>query len=320
MVKIMTSHEYRFKLYLKGYKVARNLYAEVGKTILYGPNAAGKTAIMEAIAYILSPTANRIGDKELITINGIHEDFEIKIKLANGEIALEYKHPFFEVRSFLKTEYEHIPSEYEGKSIDDEGMTSYIKRLLGISGAGLKGKIAWIDSSILYISGLKSYDYLKYHQELQLPIISSALEIVERIEEDIYQILPISRIFTDGYDIYVKHEEYGKWISFQNLSYGERKAIAIIFAANLADAIFIEAFEAGLHADLIVDLINYLSKYDKIIIIESHLGLVVAQGVARKWMAYYLEDGRTLKEIKELNQLRDAELYKREIEAMAFSI
>ena len=110
MVKIMTSHEYRFKLYLKGYKVARNLYAEVGKTILYGPNAAGKTAIMEAIAYILSPTANRIGDKELITINGIHEDFEIKIKLANGEIALEYKHPFFEVRSFLKTEYEHIPT------------------------------------------------------------------------------------------------------------------------------------------------------------------------------------------------------------------
>jgi len=34
--------DHKFKLYLKGYKIAENLYANIRKTILYGPNSAGK--------------------------------------------------------------------------------------------------------------------------------------------------------------------------------------------------------------------------------------------------------------------------------------
>jgi len=257
---------------------------------------------MEAIAYVLSPEVNKIGGKELIALDGIRDDFRIIIEVNDNKIELRRSKEFFKLE----------PINYEGSRIDDISMISYLRELLEKSGLHTE-KIAWIDTSTLYISNIGEYNFERSDMNSPIPLVK---EIIENVEEIAYELLSISRIFTEAGKIYVKKRN--EWILFNQLAYGERKALTIITAINLADVIFLEAFEAGLHADLIVDLIDYLTKSDKIVVIETHLGLIVTQGVSKGWTAYYIEDGRTIKEISKLAQLRDVNLYRREIEAIRF--
>jgi len=65
-----------------------------------------------------------------------------------------------------------------------------------------------------------------------------------------------------GYALKVFYEpEFKKeWISITSLSYGERRALAMLLAINMADLVILEGFEGGLHFDLAIELLDKIEQ------------------------------------------------------------
>ena len=103
----------------------------------------------------------------------------------------------------------------------------------------------------------------------------------------------------------------GTWIPVELLGYGERRAIALMLAYKYSDLIIVEGFDAGLHADLAVYLLNKLS--DKNVIVETHMGVLLNTALENRWKVYYVYDGEA-KEVTRENIL-SLDLIRREIES-----
>ncbi|ABO07716.1 AAA family ATPase [Pyrobaculum calidifontis] len=83
----------------------------------------------------------------------------------------------------------------------------------------------------------------------------------------------------------------GRWIDVQTLAYGYRRALAMLIAARRADVLLVEAFEAGLHYDLAVDLIQVLKETSALVIAESHLMATLKAALDAGWRVYYVDGG-----------------------------
>jgi len=93
----------------------------------------------------------------------------------------------------------------------------------------------------------------------------------------------------DVYGNQVKVE--GKWIEIQTLAYGYRRALAMLVAARRAEVLLVEAFEAGPHYDLAVDLIQVLKDAGALIIAESHIMATLKAALDAGWRVYYVDGG-----------------------------
>jgi len=140
-------------------------------------------------------------------------------------------------------------------------------------------------------------------------------EIFRKILRD-YVSDPEQKIeFEDFYYDSVRINE--KWIPFKNLSYGQKRFLALnlimeLLKSNLIDVGLIEDFDASLHVDFIVNFIENFPK-DKSILIETHSAIALVKAFKQGFNVYYVAGGKVMK-ISDLK--RDAPLLSRELEVV----
>ncbi|BDB98697.1 AAA family ATPase [Saccharolobus caldissimus] len=108
-----------------------------------------------------------------------------------------------------------------------------------------------------------------------------------------------------------------KWIPFKNLSYGQKRFLALnlvieLLKSDLIDIGLIEDFDASLHVDFIVNFIENLPT-DKSILIETHSAIGLVRAFKQGFNVYYVAGGKVNK-ISDLR--RDAPLLSRELEVV----
>jgi hypothetical protein len=108
--------------------------------------------------------------------------------------------------------------------------------------------------------------------------------------------------------------QHDVWIPITSLSYGERKVIAMLLVASMADMIVVEGFEGGLHFDTAIDLLDTLEDYKKHVIVETHMGIIITAGLKKGWNVYYVSRGGVVKLTKE--NILETSLFEEEAEAL----
>jgi hypothetical protein len=85
-------------------------------------------------------------------------------------------------------------------------------------------------------------------------------------------------------------EHGGKWVKVVNMPYSYRRIIAMLYALEKCDVVFIESFDSGLHMVTTKRLIDYISdEYKgKVVVVEAHHTPAVVFGVQRGWAIYYV--------------------------------
>lgn len=120
-------------------------------------------------------------------------------------------------------------------------------------------------------------------------------------------------LILEGRVYYDVAEVGGEWVPIENLSYGQRRFLAIRSALLSGDFVFVENFEAGLHVDYVVRLLETAINMDNVVVLETHSGLVLKMAMRRGFKLYKVEDNH----IKEIADLSESALFKRELEYLA---
>jgi hypothetical protein len=310
-----------FKLEVSNFRVLRSANIEVkrGINILYGPNGAGKSSIIYAL---LSQTGIQDG-KELdlesklkpfpqTTIRVIQEDSRLRLEYDNGE----YKCSYVE--------------DDKVKSVSSEsilGVGQCYRRFWHTLGVY---RITWIAGDIVRmfdVFGSLSSILLKYYEDVinmnvnlwdrdgwfnltQVPLMDFGGRLPRNLLNDIASLTDVSYMHR-GHAL--KPLNGGEvWVPITSLSYGERKTILLLLAAYYSDMVVVEGFEGGLHFDLAVNLLDTLEDYNKYVIAETHMGILIPVGLKRGWNIYYVSDGEAVKVTKE--NIFEIELFRRELE------
>jgi hypothetical protein len=139
--------------------------------------------------------------------------------------------------------------------------------------------------------------------------------LVYSISDDMRSLLDIGYLH-GGYALKMPRtpEEEFRWIPIVELSYGERKVIAMLLVASMADVVVVEGFEGGLHFDLAIDLLDTQEDFEKYVLVETHMGVLVTTGLKKGWNVYYVSrDGVTR---LTMDNIFETELFKDEAEAL----
>jgi len=112
-------------------------------------------------------------------------------------------------------------------------------------------------------------------------------------------------------------------IKKHKFSHGIKRALLILYTIMNSDVIFIEGFENNLHIDLLRKLFEYIDdicKNDniyrsKIVVIETHNSFLLKLGVLKGWSVYYI-DRNMIKKLNKTEDLRDLEIFRREVESI----
>jgi ABC-type polar amino acid transport system ATPase subunit len=105
------------------------------------------------------------------------------------------------------------------------------------------------------------------------------------------------------------------WISIRNLSYGQKRRLAIEAALATGDFVAIENFEAGLHVDYVADIIKQMADANSAVVLETHSGLVLRLAMRYGFNMYYVEPAKQSVKLKRIERLDDTELFQRELSA-----
>jgi len=302
---------------------------ELGKvTILYGPNAAGKTTVARAIEDAIK-LMNNISIECGKLMELIKYDTKVgRMTLNDYEVSLERSEGFENVNVVIKRGAETLHS-------GGCGVGMYSTYLTGLHIAGDLGvdSLAWVgynDVRLInvgsenpltltdllkpsliggYISRSASYTKIASDYNRYLMDVNDALELVVNgrleLQED-------KVLFYDG-DYYYE---------LDHVAEGIKRAALIITVKALAERLrglgrspimFVENFESALHVDYVKSLLDELSKGNVPVIVETHSGFAIKYG-ARKmeegegWRVYIIEDGNAF------TDLTKSELFKRERE------
>ncbi len=283
-------------LEISNFRVVRKADIKVkrGINILYGPNAGGKSTIIYALLATMGIGVRNNILKRKLALNGlngiieiIHGDNYIKFDAKEGEYSCRTK----DMEESYKSKVDFTWEPYI-EVVD--GMRCYLKfwKEVGVRRVGYM----FGDVMVVYNVGEEgSPSTLKVDEEtvtLRLDNIwdeemwaqfTSKPHFYEELYESVRWLTDI-RYLHGGYAL-----KGDKWIPVELLSYGERKTLALLLASKYSDLIVVEGFEGGLHIDLALDLLSQLE--DKIVIVETHMGVVVGKGFERNWNIYYVENG-----------------------------
>jgi hypothetical protein len=320
------------KLILENIGPIKSAEIELGRvTILYGPNAAGKTTVARSIEYLIK-LMNNIGVECSELMELINYGAKAgRIVLNDYEVSLERTEGFEKVNVTIKRGAETLHSGGCGAGVHSTGL--HIASDLGVD------SLAWvryIDAKLINIglpepentltltdlpkpsliktlikrlSGSASYTKIASDYSRYLMDVNDALELVVngRLELQENEVL-----FYDG-DYYYE---------LDHVAEGIKRAALIITVKALAERLrglgrspimFIENFEPALHVDYVKSLLDELSKGNVLVIVETHSGFAIKYG-ARKmeegegWRVYIIEDGNAF------TDLTKSELFKRERE------
>ena len=288
----------KIELEVRNFRVVKSarVAIEPGINILYGPNAGGKSTIIHALLSLMdirgSDLAGRLslsGEAEIaVSRNSAYVKFsrgKYSCKSSEGGGVVEGS--VDEVSSCLREFWENVGVRTVGYMWGDTLIVNSVAGSKVMVEAG--GRSVELSLNVWDLRGWKK--------------LSSLPQVFNGIIEDVRDLTDVSYLHS-GYA-----RRRGTWIPVELLGYGERKAIALMLAAKYSDLIIVEGFEAGLHTDLAVYLLNKLS--DKNVIVETHMGVLLNTALENRWKAYYVHNG----EAKEVTRENILSLVKNEIES-----
>jgi hypothetical protein len=303
-------------LKIRNFRVVREADIEVkrGINILYGPNAGGKSTAIYALLATMGIGGGILERKLALdgAVEVTHEGNYVKyVRLDEREGRYSCK------AKGMEKPYERKVDTIQELHIEDiDGVQCYLKfwEEVGVRRVGYM----FGDKIIVYnVGGRGSFSTINVAKET----VTLKLDDIWREEvwaqftskPHFYKELYVSIRWLIG--VRYLHGGYAlkgdKWIPVELLSYGERKTLALLLASKYSDLIVVEGFEGGFHIDLALDLLSQLE--DKIVIVETHMGVVVGKGFERKWNIYYVENG-VANRISSLSDLLKTELIQKEAE------
>jgi hypothetical protein len=299
-------------LKIGNFRVVKEADIEVkrGINILYGPNAGGKSTIIYALLATMG-----IGNENLkrkLALDGIieviHEGNYVMYRLDKREGRYSCKAKDMERPYELK-----VDTIWEPYIEDIDGVQCYLKfwEEVGVRRVGYM----FGDEVVVYNVGgsTSSIDVDGESVPLRLNVWDKQAWAQFTGKPHFFD--GLYRSISWLTDIKYLHGGYAlkgdEWIPVELLGYGERKTLALLLASKYSDLIVVEGFEGGLHIDLALDLLSQLE--DKIVVAETHMGVVVGKGFERKWNIYYVEKG-VANRVSSLNDLLKTELIQKEAE------
>jgi hypothetical protein len=302
---------------IRNFRMVREADIEVkrGINILYGPNAGGKSTVIYALLATMGiGVENNILKRKLAldgTIEAIHGGNYVRFDMRDKKYSCKTKG--------MKEPYElKVDTTWESYTyievVDRAQCYLNFWEEVGVRRVGYM----FGDKVIVYNVGrwgsTNSIDVDGESVSLELQSIwdkqvwaqfTGKPHFYEGLYESIRWLTGI-RYLHGGYAL-----KDDRWIPVELLSYGEKKTLALLLASKYSDLIVVEGFEGGLHIDLALDLLSRLE--DKMVIVETHMGVVVGKGFERNWNIYYVENG-VANRISSLDDLLKTELIQKEAE------
>jgi len=292
-----------------------------GFTVLYGPNASGKTTVARALRLLALMNMGVANAEELMElINRVKRE---------GRIVYEDDGSVLEISCVL---------EERGARLKFGGVPGGERRVYANDRLGRTDRpridMFWILHNSVTLYGIKAQEGRPY--ELADLLASSTLrglvgegkaqgEFLDFYEEFLAEVNKYLEAFSGHALEYRDRLYFRRGIHFFHPSWvaeGVRRMALIIATALLAEAVaegatpvvYVEEFESSLHVDYLELLIEFLRRRSAAVVAETHSGFVLRRVYETKSkgdMWYYIfEDGTVYTEIK------DSKLFKREIAAM----
>jgi hypothetical protein len=302
-------------LKIRNFRVVKEADTEVkrGINILYGPNAGGKSTVIHALLATMGigVESDILGRKLALdgTVEVIHEGNYVRyVRLDERERRYSCK------AKGMEKPYERKVDTIREPHIEDiDGVQCYLKfwEEVGVRRVGYM----FGDEVVVYNVGGSTSSIDVDGEQVPLKLNVWDKQAWARFTGKPHFFDGLYRSVSWLTDIRYLHGGYAlkgdRWIPVELLGYGERKTLALLLASKYSDLIVIEGFEGGLHIDLALDLLSQLE--DKIVIVETHMGVVVGKGFERKWNIYYVENG-VANRVSSLSDLLKTELIQKEAE------
>ena len=312
------------KLILENIGPIKAAEIELGRvTVLYGPNAAGKTTVARAIEYAIK-LMNSIGVDCSELTELVNYGAKVgKVVLNDYEISLERSEDFEKVSVTVKRGAETLHS----------GECRVGNYLTGLHIAGDLGVdfLVWVRYDNVKIVGLESEGIYNLTDLFRVSQIGKYLsksnspakiaESYDKYKTDInHDLSLVVNGWLDVQDTELFFNDYDNFYKLDHVADGIKRAALIIAAKHIAErmrelgrspVVFIESFEFPLHIDYIRSLLGVLEKGNVPVIIETHSGYVLKYAVTKGWRVYVIEDGNAF------TDLSKPELFKAERAAVS---
>ena len=311
------------KLVLENIGPIKSAEIELGKTVLYGPNAAGKTFIAKSLKLMFSLLGDiRIGCDKLIE--------DVRYGADVGRIAFkDYVVEITRAGDYKKA----------GMVIKKGGEVLYSGECTGgYFSTGLNAAndvILWVGGGAVNIYGAGIDDYAITEDHLLSPYVTRFISkcggdcaqatgdyVTYMIRvNDIIESVTNGRIeYPPGELMYFFDGEH--YYYFDAVSLGIKRvavmAGAIVLAEKMAalgkePVVFIENIEDTLHVDYLKSILDVISTTNVPVIIETHSGFVLRYAAAKEtegWRAYVVQDGAVT------SDLTKVETFKHEVDLL----
>ncbi|AET32463.1 AAA family ATPase [Pyrobaculum ferrireducens] len=247
------------------------------KLLLFGPNGAGKTSLIHALLTLLGYISEESGVENIIS----------------GLLA---RSPQSHIR--LGADKATISAVIDGKKYSLE-IDRFAGTTLYVDG---ERKDTTLRFSLSYLAPCvvrNSVDEELWEISLCPPGINIRdPRIAELVRREIY-LLGIEDFYFDMV------KERGHWINLRDLAYGLVRVLGLLLAIyGEPEILILDTFEAGMHYDLAVDVIKFLTSLPSFVILESHIGLSVKAALKRGWSVYYVKEGEFIR-IRNMDELKN---------------
>lgn len=260
------------------------------KIVLYGPNGAGKSTIIH-LAMLMLSKVNASAD--WFTRNhALHDDKVVNTAKISEESRALLEAEVGGEKLIIRAAGRQLEAAFRDVKVSVDMFSSERKGLAEIA--------VWhVDERGLQYAGSRLCRRpIEAEEGFYIKVTCPQLAKMLVIEGEVY---------------YDAAEVDGEWIPIENLSYGQRRFLAIQAALHSSDFVFIENFEAGLHVDYIVRLLERAASTDGVVVLETHSGLVLKTAMREGFDLYKVEDG----EAKKISELTDSEMFQREMRYLA---
>ncbi|MCX8137559.1 hypothetical protein [Pyrobaculum aerophilum] len=246
---------------------------EVNKLLLFGPNGGGKSSLIAALSVLLSYLDESgkyytvFGDLFGLPQSLIRQG----AKRAEIEAAINDKR------------YKAVIDREGGAEVYEIGEAGEIKLSRGV----LMFSIAILQPCSLYSSVRQPYQ----GEEIgKLELCPPGIRVRD---PDLAEWIKRHKFLLGVEDFYgdrVKIVNY--WVEVDKLAFGQIRTLGLLHATyGPPDVVIIEPFETGLHYDLAVRILDFLTELPSFIILETHVALLVKAALRRGWTVYYVSEG-----------------------------